>query len=48
MKYAQNRTELSVICYIRSRLSGIASNLESIDPEDARCVDEDYKPSWWR
>lgn len=43
MKYAQNRTDLSIITDVRSKLSNISSELESIDPEYARCVDEDYK-----
>lgn len=43
MKYAQNRTDLSIITNVRSKLSNIASELEPIDPEYARCVDEDYK-----
>lgn len=43
MKYAQNRTDLSIITDVRSKLGYMASDLLSIDPEYARCVDEDYK-----
>lgn len=43
MKYAQNRTDLSIITDVRSKLRAISSELELIDPECARCVDEDYK-----
>ncbi len=43
IKYAQNRTDLTVISELRSKLENLSRELEQIDPDVARQVDEDYK-----
>lgn len=42
-KYAQNRTDLTVISELRSKLEDLSNQLTAIDPDVARQVDEDYK-----
>lgn len=42
-KFASNRTDLTVISELRRKLEDLSSQLEMIDPDVARMVDEDYK-----
>ncbi|MGP1680886.1 MAG: hypothetical protein ACTS8S_00975 [Giesbergeria sp.] len=45
--FAQNRTDLTIIDDVRSKLINVAENLRVIGSEGSHTVDEDYKVATW-